>query len=492
MQLPRWQTPDPPGVTGTYGPKVAQWARRELGTQLDPWQRYILDRVLRHDRRGDLVHRTALWSTARQNGKSVIVRTLYDWFLDPDAGGKVPAFASWEAITAAAHDAKQARVIYKGVYKDLRKVKRLTHQDRRTDRQRMAKPPVYLTLQAGIQSADRLTFDISTSEANSSRSFSYGAIAWDELLTQRDWSMHGALAPTQMMQRSPIMLLTSTAGFVDSIVLRDFYDRLVRQASGAEAPDPTFFGAWWESEDPDAGLDWRAIRQANPSPRLPKAAVEAEFRTFPPDQWKRERLNHWIDEEAIRAIGAAQWARCRQPDPLDVTDGPFAVGVDIGPRWERATVTVAGVRPDGRIGAVIYRELVENVTAESIVDTVHGFPGIDQTMAIVYDGASGGAAAFARAATEVGWPWTVQRPNELVAASMDVTELIMSGRLAVDDPVFDAQIATTGRRDVGQDGAFRFSRAHSTGPIDAILAMTMAVHTIAKHAAPSIYVPTDH
>ena len=66
--------------------------------------------------------------------------------------------------------------------------------------------------------------------------------------------------------------------------------------------------------------------------------------------------------------------------------------------------------------------------------------------------------------------------------------MIQSARLAVGDPLIDAQIATAARRNVGQDGAFRFSRRESLGPIDAVLAMTFAAHAIAyKPAMPMIY-----
>jgi hypothetical protein len=41
---------------------------------------------------------------------------------------------------------------------------------------------------------------------------------------------------------------------------------------------------------------------------------------------------------------------------------------------------------------------------------------------------------------------------------------------------------------VGMDGAFCFSRAQSLGPIDAIIAMTFAAHSIASGApAPQIF-----
>jgi len=68
---------------------------------------------------------------------------------------------------------------------------------------------------------------------------------------------------------------------------------------------------------------------------------------------------------------------------------------------------------------------------------------------------------------------------------MDVAEMIGSARLAVDDRLIDAQIAGLAKRPVGQDGAFRFARNASTGPIDAVLGMTFAAHAIA-YVAPAL------
>ena len=50
-------------------------------------------------------------------------------------------------------------------------------------------------------------------------------------MTQTSWDQYEVLAPTQSAQRSPLMVLTSTAGRADSVVLRSFYDRL-RQDGG--------------------------------------------------------------------------------------------------------------------------------------------------------------------------------------------------------------------------------------------------------------------
>ena len=299
---PRWETPDPPGVAGTYGKRVREWTKRELGITFGRWQAHAIDNALRHDRDGNLLARIALLSTGRQNGKSVIVRGLFGWLLDE--GRCLPAFSQWTTLLAAAHDAKQARIIYKGVYSDLRSIDRL-------------KDTARLTEHFGI-TVQGLTLDTVTGQPGSSRGLSAGAIAWDELLTQRDWEMWEALSPTQSAQRSPIMILTSTAGMADSVILRAFYDRLLRLAAGDEKPDPTFYGAWWHSEDPDAGLDWAQIRQPNPAlgdGRLMIPAIASEYAILPNDSWRRERLNHFVDVKAQGAFNPGVWAACRVSTP---------------------------------------------------------------------------------------------------------------------------------------------------------------------------------
>ena len=42
---PRWETPNPRGVKGSYGPEVVLWAEREVGLVFRPW----LDVVRGHD-----------------------------------------------------------------------------------------------------------------------------------------------------------------------------------------------------------------------------------------------------------------------------------------------------------------------------------------------------------------------------------------------------------------------------------------------------------
>jgi len=442
--------------------------------------------MLRHDKNGDLLARIILFGTGRQNGKTVIVQGLWGWLLDE--GRKLPAFDGWTEMLAAAHDAKQARKMYNRVRSDIEGNPELLEG-------------IKTTQWAGI-TAGPIEFDTVTGQPGSVRGSSAGAIAWDEMLTQRDWEMWSALSPTQSAQRNPIMLLTSTAGRADSVVLRAFYDRLRRQATGDAEPDPKFYGAWWESRDPDVGLDkdgqkrpltkadWLDIGNANPGlgdGRLTRQAILLDHDILPADEWRRERLDHFVDVVADSAVAPGKWAGNRVPAPMAGLTGPYALGVDIQPGWERASIVVAGLRPDGRIGIEVYRDLRrtegEPITAARIIAEVAAFPDIDNVLAIPYDQVSGGAPAFLRHYEENGLPWDPLKPAAMVAACMDVMERILSGTLAADDRLLDAQVAVLAKRPVGQDGAFRFSREASTGPIDTVMAMTLAAHAIARLGA---------
>jgi hypothetical protein len=483
---PRWETPDPPGATGSYGDAAIAWARRRLGIVAGPWQAYVLRKLLRHDATGALIHRVALISTARQNGKSIIVRIVIGWMLDE--GRDLPAFADWSLMLAAAHDVPQARIIYEAVYADMLTIPEMVEATRGDRLSRQVK----LTDQRGIR-VGGLSFNTVTSQPGSVRGKSAGLIAWDEMLTQRDWDMWRALAPAQSAQRSPLMVLTSTAGDPDSVVLRSFYDKLKRQSTGDDQPDPSFYGVWWQSEDPNAGLDWDAIEQANPAlgdGRLSRDFIAGEY-GGPADLWRQERLNHWLDTTSASAYGAGQWSACRAETPLAESDGPFCLGVSVGPDWQRATIVAAAIRPDGRVGAEVVKDMratdLHPLTAEQVIAAVHGFDGY--VVGAAFDTSAAGAPAFRRDRDETGFPWLQLTTSGLVAACMDVAECVQSGILAVCDPLLDAQVALTGRRPVGTEGAFRFARNASSGPIDGHLAMVYAVHTARSNADIGIYIP---
>ena len=65
---------------------MAAWAKAHMGIDLMGWQSYALDGMLMLDpNHGDLHFREGLVSTARQNGKSVLLQAVVGWFLTDGA-----------------------------------------------------------------------------------------------------------------------------------------------------------------------------------------------------------------------------------------------------------------------------------------------------------------------------------------------------------------------------------------------------------------------
>jgi phage terminase large subunit-like protein len=70
-----------PRPNGSYGTDVQGWAEQHLGITLMPWQVHVLDGQLAFDEQGELLHRTSLVSTSRQNGKTTCLGSLVGFWL---------------------------------------------------------------------------------------------------------------------------------------------------------------------------------------------------------------------------------------------------------------------------------------------------------------------------------------------------------------------------------------------------------------------------
>jgi hypothetical protein len=76
---PRLMSPPHPDAVGSYGPEAVAWIHDVRGVDLRWWQRLAIYRLLEHDADGLLVWMDAIVTTARQVGKSWILRELGMW-----------------------------------------------------------------------------------------------------------------------------------------------------------------------------------------------------------------------------------------------------------------------------------------------------------------------------------------------------------------------------------------------------------------------------
>jgi hypothetical protein len=80
-QWPRLMTLPHPRAVGSYGAEMVAWTLNRTGRELRWWQRLSATRILEHDEAGALVWLEWLNSTARQVGKSWLLRELNFWRL---------------------------------------------------------------------------------------------------------------------------------------------------------------------------------------------------------------------------------------------------------------------------------------------------------------------------------------------------------------------------------------------------------------------------
>jgi hypothetical protein len=76
---PRLMTVPHPSATGSYGREFCRWAEARSGRELRWWQQLVAARLLEHDVDGRLVWEALILSTARQVGKSWLIREVCLW-----------------------------------------------------------------------------------------------------------------------------------------------------------------------------------------------------------------------------------------------------------------------------------------------------------------------------------------------------------------------------------------------------------------------------
>jgi phage terminase large subunit-like protein len=481
LPAPRWQTPLPPTVVGSWGPEVAWWAAHELGITLDRWQRRALNRALAVDANGTLVYRHYLVSTARQMGKTVVVRSLIGWALT--AADTPP----WERILGLAHDRRQARIPYDAVRQDLMPLRR-----------RYPHAGLALTRYLGIRSdlyGRHREYDIGSRESrNVIRGTTNDLGIFDEVRTQINYETWAALEPTTRARPDPLIIGLSTAGDDRSILLRDWWERGLRIIDGAE-PSDGFGMTWYAAPDELAPDDPRAILAANPAiaeGRLPIGPVLASIRSLSPSAYRAETLNLWT-EGIDEWLPPGLWAERVAEQPAEHVR--VVLAAEAVPTWRRVTVTVALVTDAGAWVGVAgeldsARSGASSIAPAELVALVGRLSTEWGARELAYSAAAAAAphlTAWAEAANVRAIPMGARQIR--AASSLFRSELI-GGRLThADDPLLAQQVRAARPSGPLEGGDWYFSLRASLGEIDALRAAAWA--SWAAIAPPEVEVPVQ-
>ena len=272
----------------SFGDAVAAWAKTHQGITLMPWQVYALNGMLEVDEAGDLVRREALISTARQQGKSVMLTAVIGYFLTTYAEHRGRA----QNVLSTANQLDRAEAIFTTLAPIL-----VEHfggkQIQQIGRKRVTMP-------------NGSVWEI---RAASSRLHggSYDLIVVDELWNISPATMDEALRPSMIARPNPLLACFSTAGDASSEAMIQMRERALDDIDTGRVSD-TYFAEWSMpiGADPRDEQWWRWANPALGTTVTIKALRAASTK----ESFLRAHLNQWITTRGAM-LDAGVWESCQ-------------------------------------------------------------------------------------------------------------------------------------------------------------------------------------
>ena len=271
---PRLVTPVPAGES--FGPALTAWSKRVLGIDLMEWQKRIVNDALTVDENGDFIFREACVSTARQCGKSLVMRACAGFFATEYAAHRKEP----QTIVIVANQKRRSMALFRDVVRDL--------DDK-------------FECKVRWQNGDeRINFpDGSSISVVAASAHAHGMTA-THLLVDELWDISPevvftALRPSQIAVKNPMMMMFSTAGDQGSTVLLQLREQGMAAIDSGRTGS-LYFAEW--SLPPGVSLeDRRYWGWANPAlgTTITMKALELAFDSPNRQAFIRGHLNLWVD-----------------------------------------------------------------------------------------------------------------------------------------------------------------------------------------------------
>ena len=500
---PRWLTPVPAAdIRRGEGSLVADFINDHCritedsfagtaGSPIHPrlWQRRGLAHIFARLPNGRRRHRTAIYATARKNGKSSLAAGIGLYGLTTEGEGA--------QVIGAAADRDQAKIIFGTARKMVELDPDLSEE---------------ITCYAHVleHRATGSVYRVISSEAYTKEGLNPTLVIADELHAWPDRELFDVLRLAMGARYDPLMLIVTTAGVMstrkdDESILYHLYQHALAIIRG-EVEDPTFCLCWWSADEDCDHTDERAWHEGNPGlgdildiedlRSVVGITAEAEFRT--------KRLNVFTPvADFWRPAGTWEACRVGNPDPEDLLHGldrklPIAVGIDVGLVHDMTAVVIAQQQakrvvvrarfwgnphppetqahldwrmPLDEIWEYLRRLRREFPVSAARVDDVT-IPG----PAYVYD-RYGLASTELALEAERGYALIpiAQQGGWMVEASRRFYEAVLDGRVSHDgDPTLAAHLRNVVPRQVAESG-WRLEKPSRQRKIDGAVAVTMAV-----------------
>lgn len=318
------------------GPAVAAWWARHSTVPLMKWQELVLGGTLTATDAGRWEHRHALWSVARQNGKTRALEALLCWWLTEHADAFGP-----QEVALASHDLKLTSVVFTRV------AELLAAHGYLADRPLGGKPARQSFGRQDLYTATGSTLVVQSSSVSAGHGLTPDLIVVDEVWRVAEDVVEEGFIPSQRARPNPLLVLASTAGDEASLLLKRWREDGMRSIEDGGAGS-LYFAEW--SLPPIADpYDERWWRWANPAlgVTITLETMRLEARKMKRADFLRADLNLWVaTENGWLQPGA--WDALADPGRELPAGGILSCDSSLdGARWVGVRAVVGD---DGRVG----------------------------------------------------------------------------------------------------------------------------------------------
>jgi phage terminase large subunit-like protein len=432
----------PEGVDGSRAAEAIELGR-QAGLELDPWQEDILTAGMSTSS-GRWASDQVVLICPRQNGKTAarVLRALWGVVL---GGERLAVFCAHEFKTCRESFLMAKSLVETDVFQQFSPKVSVSHG------------------KEGITFADANRLLFIARSRTSGRGFSPDVVFLDESFELDDMAL-AALKPSVSAAASSQLWFASSAPHDTSSVLR----RLALTGRADTAERMTYL-EWCADPDRPPG-DIEGWKEANPAlgSRLALQTIASELEIMTPEDFARERLGFWRQEEVVGVFDGALWASLAAVGPI--TPGSTrALAIDVSPARDRSSIAAAALLDDGRV-------LVELIADEpgtswlaprvkEIVDEHH--PG-----RVLLDAVGPGQSLVPKL-QELGINLTTTDTAAMTAACAGFFDSVVQGKVAHrDDPALNQAVAGAKQRELGDRWAWarRTSRSNVSPLVSATLA----------------------
>jgi phage terminase large subunit-like protein len=445
--------------------QVADLAEK-ISMPLLPWQRFVLEDILRTDSRGNFVRKTSLCLVARQSGKTHLarMRILAGLFLFDEKN-----------IIAMSSNRNMALDTFRNIANTIEDHPFLMEQVRRI---RYANGQESITLLNGAR------YEIVAATRDGSRGKTADLLYIDELREISEEAFKAA-TPTTRARPNSQTLLTSNAGDAFSTVLNDLRSRAM------ELPSKTF-GFYEYSAPMEARQDIHNHKywvMANPAigHTVTLEAIEESIATNSIESTLTETLCMQIDSQVSPwTFGSIE---ATSNSDLILPIGTMTVlAFDVSPSKRSGALVGAQITPEGKIGVGV----IETYTSEVAIDEIKMASQINEwamkyrPVNIAYDKYA--TASIAQRLTQSGHKLIDISGQSFYQACGELSDALSNLRLVHQgQPEWVNSMNNAAMKT--NDAGWRIVRRKSAGDVTAAIATAMCVHMLSKPiSVPQIYV----